>query len=1110
MRKKFVLVCILFFSCLASFATHTKGGWMYYEYLGKGISDTTKLRYKVVLKVYMICDAGPGQLDQSVNFTFFESGTTRWLQDLTVGLAENPKISNCTLAQCNPCIYNIPAICYMIATYEAQVELAPTEEGYTISYQRCCRINGIVNVNNSNQVGDTWIIKIPGTKRLITAPRNSSPKFAANDTAIVCADNYFEFNFKATDTDGDSLAYSFAPAFIGGSSANPSPPSSATPPFIPVPYKYPYTDSEPLGTGVTINPATGIVSGKAPGSGVYVLTALVKEYRNGIYIGEAQKSLHLQVADCFPIKATLNPAYITCDGFSMAFSNETPNSNIKSYLWIFDDPSSGANNTSTSATPTHVFSDTGVYHIKMYVNLGQPCADSTVSEVKVYPGFFPGFSTTGQCVNTAIQFKDTSKTKYGFVNSWSWTFGDTNTLSDSSHLKNPGYTFTTAGSYSVSLTVTNVLGCSKTISNSIQIINNPIVKVAFKDSSFCGLDSLKLSATANVTGNFSWTPNTSILNSNTATPLVFPKTPTQYVVTFDAGGCFGTDTLTVNPKLDFKTSAIASSNNICEEDTITLKAISNYKPATYLWSPAGSLQNAKDSVTKAFPVNTTNYSVTASWGKNCFSTASIPVPVAVKKLATPNAGPDTSVCKNGNRVLLNATGGDNYIWRPAAGLSNPNVANPTANPSVTTSYIVSAGVAGCSKRREDTVVVVHREPPVISITNDTLICSIDTLQLNSASALAASFSWTPSYNINTRNVPSPLVSPDVPTKYYVRVTDIYQCVNTDSVFVDVKRFVTINAGNDTTICQGDEITLQPISDALLYAWSPPTTLKDGTVKYPKATPLATTTYSVIGNIGKCQSSDRVTITVVPYPKANAGKDAAICIDSSIVLQASGGTGFSWNPPMFLSDASIPNPVAKPEYDMQYIVTVTENSGCPKGVNDTVLVKVFPRIIANAGQDTIVVINQPVQLQGSGGDIYIWAPATGLNNANIVNPVATLRNNQQYIMTAKNAAGCFGTDTMNIVVYKVDAGMYLPNAFTPNNDGLNDIFRPIPLGIKTFLSFKIFDRFGNLIYSTSRPKAGWDGTLNGKPLDQAIFAWVVEAIDYENNKIFKKGSVMLIR
>ena len=1080
---------------------------MYYEYLGPGINDPSKLRYKIVVKVYMICNATPAQLDPQINLSYFDAGTKTLINTETVKLTENPKVSNCSQAQCNPCIINIPSICYMIATYETIKELKATPDGYIIGYQRCCRISGIVNLINSDAVGDSWTINIPGTNTSSTAPQNSSPQFIANDTAIVCGNNYFNFNFTATDPDKDSLVYSFAPAYSGGDTTRANPPIASIP-FVSVPYASPFSASQPLGSGVTIDPATGIVSGIAPSSGVYVLTAIAKEYRNGIYIGEARKSLHLQVADCVPIRATLNPQYITCDGYSFSFKNETPNSNIQTYYWEFGDPSTGVNDTSFTSAPTHVFSAAGSYKIKLVVNRGLPCADSTVSQVGIYPGFFPGFKVTGQCINTPVQFTDTSKTSYGTVNGWSWNFDDKTTLNDTSHLQNPTYTFAGSGNYNITFNVTNSKGCTKTINTSIPVIN-PKVTVSFKDSAYCGKDTLQLGSSANISGNFSWTPTTNIINANTANPLVFPTISTKYIVTIDAGGCTNTDSITVNPKYDLTAAISVSSAAICEEDTVTLSAVSNHTPLNFLWTPANSLSAPAAAVTKAFPISSTTYNLKIQWGNNCVATAT--TAISVKKLAVPNAGKDTFVCKMASGVLLSASGGDNYVWRPSTGLSDPNIANPVANPTSTTSYIVSAGVTGCLKRKEDTVIVVARDLPAISLTNDTLICSTDTLQLSSSSSWeAAKFLWTPNYRISDQNISSPKVSPQVSTKYFLQVTDGYQCVNKDSVFVNVKQFVTLDAGNDTAICETDSIQLKPFSDALHYKWSPAASLNYDTLKNPLATPLNTTTYQVTGNIGKCRSNDNITIKVVPYPKADAGKDTSICFDSTIALQASGGSIYLWSPKTFLSDPTISNPVSQPANSIQYVVTVKDVLGCSKGANDTVLIKVFPKIKVNAGSDTSVVINQPLQLNGSGGETYLWSPWKGLSDPHIANPVAFLSDNQQYILKATNLAGCYDTDTINVTVYKVDPGLYVPNAFTPNGDGKNDIFKPILLGMKSLTYFKIFNRLGQLIFSTSQQNTGWDGSYKGRAVDPDVFVWIVEGTDYQNNKVYKKGSVMLVR
>jgi gliding motility-associated-like protein len=150
------------------------------------------------------------------------------------------------------------------------------------------------------------------------------------------------------------------------------------------------------------------------------------------------------------------------------------------------------------------------------------------------------------------------------------------------------------------------------------------------------------------------------------------------------------------------------------------------------------------------------------------------------------------------------------------------------------------------------------------------------------------------------------------------------------------------------------------------------------------------------------------------------------------------------------------------------------------------------------------------LNGTGAEFYSWSPPNGLNNPDISNPVALLSESQKYTLRVSTAVGCFSIDTINVTVYKVKPDLYVPDAFTPNSDGKNDVFGPIPIGIRSLNFFKIYNRLGQLIYSTNVQKQGWDGTFKGQPQDADVFVWMAEAVDYLGKVIFKKGSVTLIR
>lgn len=1095
-------------TCFAGLATHTKGGWMYYEYLGPGIQDPAKLRYKIGMNFYIDC---PSNIIEPVyNFSIFQGAAPyNFVMDASVNLGTSINLQNCNTVNCYPCISIIPTICYKILNYETIVELTPSPSGFIVSKQRCCRINNISNLlQPSDAIGATIFINIPGTvSGLPSAFDNTSPNYVFKDTSIVCAENLFSLSFAATDADGDSLVYSFCDAFTGGIPTDPNPTTSSPPPFTPVAYQAPYSGTNPLGASVTINKRTGVISGIAPAAGEYVVTICVAEYRNGIRFAESRKELHLKITPCIPVAATLDPSFLTCGDLNLSFFNQSDNPSIQNWYWNFGDPASGANDSSISQTPSHIFSAAGVYTIKLIVNRGLPCVDSATQVVSVFPGFFPGFQGLAPlCIGQPVQFDDTTRTNFGTVSQWLWNFGDPNTLADSSRLENPVYTYSNAGAYTVTLISSNSLGCRDSIQRQIVINPNPALNLITPDSTYCALDSIVLSAAG--VGNFSWTPSTNILNSNTANPTVFPSIPTSYIVTLENLGCTARDSVRLNPLNGHTNSIAALPTQICEGDSLTLKGTSNRNNVTWQWSPSTALASPFTPSTLAFPITTTTFTLQTRWGNNCVANSSINIPVT--PLAVPNAGPDANFCLGQNPVTLSANGGTRYNWSPTAGLNNPNIANPLASPATTTAYVVSVGVNGCSRTKNDTVLVTVRNKPIIQLTNDTLICVPDSLQINASGV--GTYVWSPNYMISNLNSPNPLVSPDVTTLYKLRHTDLFGCITDDSVLINVKPVVTVDAGPDTSICAGEGYNLRTTGDAVSYTWIPANFLSNPNIKNPFANPPTTQTYNVIANIGKCQSQSAVTIIVAPYPAANAGPDTTLCFGANIQLAASGGSSYSWSPGTFLNNRNIATPVVQaPTTSIRYVVTVRDTLGCTKPINDTIIVRVIPALQVNAGpSDTSIVDGETLQLLGTGAIQYLWSPPRWLNNTSIANPVAIPLDSITYYLTGEDDFGCLGFDSIRVSIYKVDPDMYVPTAFTPNGDGLNDLARPILLGMRSLNYFRVYNRFGELVYSTTEIGKGWNGIFKGKPQDSATFVWMAEGVTFNGQRKTKKGYVILIR
>jgi gliding motility-associated-like protein len=220
--------------------------------------------------------------------------------------------------------------------------------------------------------------------------------------------------------------------------------------------------------------------------------------------------------------------------------------------------------------------------------------------------------------------------------------------------------------------------------------------------------------------------------------------------------------------------------------------------------------------------------------------------------------------------------------------------------------------------------------------------------------------------------------------------------------------------------------------------------------------------------------------------------------------------WTWNFGDGLSRTSLANQIqhsyrAGGTYEVQ--LTGYTPAGCPSAVVSKQL-SVYATN-AFAGNDTIISENQPLQLQASGGQYYRWSPSFGLNDDEIANPVATLPRSTTYVLTAYTDAGCATSDTLDIKVFKGPA-FYVPSAFSPNSDGRNDDFRFIAVGMSKIESFQVFNRYGQLVYSSPQVSKGWDGRLGGVVQPAGTYVWIIRGTDVNGLQHSKKGTVVLVR
>ncbi|HEY4112379.1 gliding motility-associated C-terminal domain-containing protein [Puia sp.] len=357
--------------------------------------------------------------------------------------------------------------------------------------------------------------------------------------------------------------------------------------------------------------------------------------------------------------------------------------------------------------------------------------------------------------------------------------------------------------------------------------------------------------------------------------------------------------------------------------------------------------------------------------------------------------------------------------------------------------------------------------------------------------------------------------------YIAYVTDGNGCVTQAPVTVQQNNTLVLTTGPDVTICEGQHTTLGAASpNGVSYSWTPATTLNNPAVLSPVASPRSSTTYTLVATWGACTQTGTVTVNVNQAPVADAGVGDTTCYGRSTGLMgsATGAAPFSyrWRPTTFLNNSVTAGPtVVQPTASTTYHLVVTDGNGC-SSLNDaaaTVFVTPPPQLFA--GNDTNVVAGQPVPLHaedviGSGFVSYQWTPAEGLDNSLVQDPLVIAAGaTTTYIATGTTAAGCMGTDSITVKVYTT-GDIYVPNAFSPNHDGHNDVLRVIAPGIAFLKMFAVYDRWGAQVFATSNVGIGWDGTRGGRELAPGVYVWMAVGVDFQGRLVERKGTVLLVR
>ncbi len=573
-----------------------------------------------------------------------------------------------------------------------------------------------------------------------------------------------------------------------------------------------------------------------------------------------------------------------------------------------------------------------------------------------------------------------------------------------------------------------------------------------------------------------------------------------------AGSPFATaDTFYISSPIDLGNDTV-----ICSGDTISFafpafegdfKWFHSLNPGITL----GTLKEIKIEITQK---DTIWVEITKTYGDIIYDT----IIVDIHSLPVVNLGDDIFSCYGSQVELTLGAESDTVDWFTLSDTYQDNDVHIFNHVFYSNDEIVArlTDINGCTNT--DTALLNVRLLPAIILVNDTALCMNTTLQLNIGTA-SDSINWyslsDASQTLNSTTFEY-IVSQD--NTFQVEWYDQFRCVNYDTIYVFARALPIPDAGNDKLICGGYSVNLGPeiINDNYTYLWSPGLTIDDINVANPLVTPLTDTKYflNVTDQFG-CEANDSVLVQINPKGKFDMGTDASICPGEYAVLggnpTATGSIlpySYQWSPTSFLSGFTTANPTASPNETTEYTLVIYTGD-CPVDTLKTT-VTVNPIPIITIMNDTLVGYKEDITLWASGGVSYSWTPAENLDNPLLTNPVANLEITTHFISQVTNEFGC--KDSAGVTIY-IKNEIFIPELFTPNDDGNNDFFKVYGFGIKQ-LSLTIFDNNGLNVFESSDlmeiTNIGWNGNSKGNMVKDGKYFWKIDGEYYDGTRVLFKG------
>ncbi len=672
-------------------------------------------------------------------------------------------------------------------------------------------------------------------------------------------------------------------------------------------------------------------------------------------------------------------------------------------------------------------------------------------------------------------------------------------------------------STSTSWTVVGTLNsCTNSATASVFAVPPPIISMAFTSNTVCAQpfngSPNSIAVTAFGALNYTllsgsgYTVAAGSGSGFTIVPLGLPQINTAIATVTLLGSngyCQVASTRTFSIVPNPLINSAPSNAIICPGESIALLASG---ANNFYWSSNNSaLPNNTGNSISVNPTGPVIYSVIGE-RQGCWSIAQVnvigisPVPQVIAAISSP------TICSGLSASLKAYGNATDYQWLQSNGSVAGTGANVLVTPTISQTYTVIGTLNNCLATSVISLTVVP-SPIIVASASDYTICSGSTIHLYVNGAVT--YNWAPATVVNSTVGQHITAAPAGNTTFTVLG---FNGICTGSTSLRIKTIpipnVIVNASYNQ-ICVGGSVPLNVIG-AQNFIWSPAQSLSSNTGAHVVASPAITTDYTIRGLNSEgaisCPQEISFLLTVIPKAKAIVSSNKSICFGDKVGLSVLGGDSYSWKPANDLNKSNGSSVIAQPTISTVYFVESSFNGNCP--ASNTIAVTVNPKPWVDASTDTLYNLDETMIIQANGSGTLKWIAGENIFCNDCAQTKVAPKMNSCYRVEVTNEFGCKAYDDVCITVTD-NFYEYIPNSFSPNADGLNDLFLIYGTGLSNVSMF-IYDRWGKQIFSSNEQNKGWDGTYNEMDCLTGVYTYKIAYTGLSGKNFEKVGSVTLIR